>query len=192
MDSNQQDLDKVDKKNEDDLLSQPRAAEDDGNQHVEREMLLESSSIVLDDKATGRPNYKYAGFWMRFWAYLLDLVVIGSINGIIIYPTFRLLDVSINEASMFAPVSIVTAVTFYAYFVLMTKFFGQTIGKMVFGLKVIALEGQKLNWSAIIFREWIGRFISGTILILYILVGFLPKKQGLHDLFADTTVIHER
>ena len=42
------------------------------------------------------------------------------------------------------------------------------------------------------FREWIGRFISGTIIILYVVVGFLPKKQGIHDLFADTTVIHER
>ena len=132
-------------------------------------------------------HYRYAGFWMRFWAYLLDLLVIGSINGIVVYPIFRALDLSLNKASMFAPVSIVTAIIFYAYFVLMTKFFGQTLGKMVFGLKVISLQDQKLSWSAIMFREWIGRFISGTIIILYVVVGFLPKKQGIHDLFADTT-----
>ncbi|MCQ6274397.1 RDD family protein [Bacillus sp. V3B] len=155
-------------------------------------MLLEDTSVFLDDKRVEAPYYKYAGFWMRFWAYLLDLVVIGSINGITVYPIFRALDFSRSDASMFAPISIVTAVTFYAYFVFMTKFFGQTIGKMVFGLKVISLQGQKLNWSTIIFREWIGRFISGTILILYVVVGFLPKKQGIHDLFADTTVVYER
>jgi len=165
MDSNQQDIEKV--------------------ELVDEEMSLAETEITT-------PEIRFAGFWMRFWAYLLDLIVIGSINGVVIYPAFRALDLSLNDASIFAPVSIVTAVFFYAYFVLMTKFFGQTLGKMVFGLKVISLGNQKLGWGAIIFREWIGRFISGTIFILYVAVGFLPKKQGIHDLFADTTVIHER
>ena len=124
----------------------------------------------------------YAGFWIRFWAYLLDLVVIASINGILIYPIFRLTDLPMDEGSIFAPLSIVTAIVFYAYFVLMTKYFRQTLGKMVFGLKVTTLENSKLSWSTVLFREWIGRFISGTVFILYIVVGFLPKKQGIHDL----------
>ena len=101
-------------------------------------------------------------------------------------------DLSLSEANMFAPAAIITAIVFYGYFVLMTKYFGQTLGKMVFGLRVVSLNDEKLNWSTILFREWIGRFISGTILILYIVVGFLPKKQGIHDLFADTTVVHVR
>lgn len=135
---------------------------------------------------------RYAGFWMRFWAYLLDLVVIGSINRLLIYPVFRAFDLSLAETSMFAPIAILTALTFYLYFVLMTKFLGQTLGKMAFGIKVIPLKGDSLSWGTVLFREWIGRFISSAILILYIVVAFLPKKQGLHDLFADTTVIHEK
>jgi uncharacterized RDD family membrane protein YckC len=91
---------------------------------------------------------------------------------------------------MFSPVSISSAVIFYLYFVLMTKFFNQTLGKMVFGLKVINLDQERLTWGTVLFREWIGRFISATIVIGYIIVAFLPKKQGLHDLFTDTTVIH--
>jgi uncharacterized RDD family membrane protein YckC len=134
---------------------------------------------------------RFAGFWMRFWAYLLDLVVIGSIERILINPIFRFFDISLYEQSMFAPISIGTAFIFYAYFVLMTKIFGQTIGKMVFGLRVVTLEGKPLTWSTILFREWIGRFISTTLLISYIIVAFLPKKQGLHDLFVDTTVVHK-
>ena len=167
MDSEQQDLEKVD-------------------------LMVEEKEFVQDHKVRNALEVKYAGFWMRFWAYLLDLLVIGSINGIVVYPIFRALDLSLNDANMFAPVSIVTAIIFYAYFVLMTRFFGQTLGKMVFGLRVISLNDQSLSWGAIMFREWIGRFISGTIIILYVVVGFLPKKQGIHDLFADTTVIHER
>lgn len=133
---------------------------------------------------------RYAGFWMRFWAYLLDLIVIGSMVRLLINPLFRLLDISLAEYNMFAPISIASAVIFYLYFVLMTKFFQQTLGKMVFGLKVIDLKHEKLSWGTIIFREWIGRFISVTVLIGYLIVAFLPKKQGLHDLFTDTTVIH--
>ena len=133
----------------------------------------------------------YAGFWTRFWAYLLDLIVIGSINRMIINPVFRALDVSLIEDGIFSPVSIATAIVFYLYFVLMTKYLGQTLGKMVFGLKVVELDGKGLTWGTVIFREWIGRFISATIMVLYVVVAFTKKKQGLHDLFADTTVIYE-
>jgi uncharacterized RDD family membrane protein YckC len=134
---------------------------------------------------------RFAGFWMRFWAYLLDLIVIGSIDRLLINPIFRFLDIPLTEFNLLAPISIATAITFYAYFVLMTRFFSQTLGKMAFGLKVIDLNGQKLTWGTIIFREWIGRFISATIWVGYLVVAFLPKKQGLHDIFTDTTVIHE-
>ncbi|MGM7682133.1 RDD family protein [Cytobacillus sp. Hm23] len=134
----------------------------------------------------------HAGFWMRFWSYLFDLVVIGSINRIILYPLFRLLDLPLKDSGMFAAISIATAFTFYLYFVLMTKYFHKTLGKMVFGLRVINIKGDHLTWSTILFREFIGRFISKFFMIGYILVAFLPKKQGLHDIFADTTVVHER
>nr|WP_245948423.1 RDD family protein [Falsibacillus pallidus] len=129
---------------------------------------------------------------MRFWAYLLDLIVIGSIDRLLIKPVFRLLDFQLHDTSMFAPISILFAIVFYGYFVLMTKYFGATIGKMVFGLRVISVKRDRLTWGTVLFREWIGRYISATVAILYILVAFMPKKQGLHDVFADTTVIHER
>lgn len=139
---------------------------------------------------------KYAGFWMRFWAYLVDLIIIGSIVRMLVKPIFRLLDIPLNSAlyeiEAFAPITIVSAVIFYSYFVFMTKFLGQTIGKMIFGLKVIPLKGEKLTWGTILFREWIGRFISATTWIGYLVVAFLPQKQGIHDLFSDTTVIYER
>jgi uncharacterized RDD family membrane protein YckC len=152
--------------------------------------------MLIDEEYTTPPPLTetifYAGFWMRFWAYLLDLLVIGSLNRLVIYPLFRVLDVSTSDSSMFAAVSIATAITYYLYFVLMTKKFNQTIGKMVFGLKVTTISGESMTWSTIIFREFIGRFISKVIIVGFIIVAFLPKKQGLHDVFADTSVIHER
>lgn len=137
------------------------------------------------------PGVRYAGFWMRFWAYLADLIVIGSINRLLVKPVFLYFGWDLSESGMFAPAAIAYAVVFYAYFVFMTKAFGQTLGKMIFGLRVISLEEKKLTWSTVLFREWIGRYISATIWILYAVVGFTEKKQGIHDMFADTTVIHE-
>jgi hypothetical protein len=56
---------------------------------------------------------RYAGFWMRFWAYLLDLLVVGSIERILIKPLFRVLDLPLAQFNMFAPISIASAVIFY-------------------------------------------------------------------------------
>jgi uncharacterized RDD family membrane protein YckC len=147
-----------------------------------------AKSVTIQEPDT--ISIRFAGFWMRFWAYLLDLIVIGSIERLIINPLFRSFEIPLVEFNMFAPISIASAIIFYLYFVLMTKYFHQTLGKMVFGLRVVDLKSDKLSWGTILFREWIGRFISATIIVGYIVVAFLPKKQGLHDLFTDTSVIH--
>ncbi|MFT4414985.1 RDD family protein [Fredinandcohnia humi] len=134
---------------------------------------------------------RYSGFWMRFWAYLIDLLVIGSLYRILIYPAFRALDISLSKSEIFSAASITTSIVFYLYFILMTKYFQQTLGKMVFGLRVVSVNNKPLTWLTVIFREGIGRYISKLLFIGYIIIAFLPKKQGIHDLFADTTVIHE-
>lgn len=134
---------------------------------------------------------KPAGFWVRFWAYLIDLIVISGVTSILFKPVFALLGAEISTDSWFAPFAILSSVLFYAYFVLMTKFFSQTVGKMIFGIKVVSLKKERLDWATLLFREWVGRLISVTVLPLYLIVGFTPLKQGVHDFFADTTVVHE-
>ncbi|MBM7692897.1 putative RDD family membrane protein YckC [Peribacillus deserti] len=136
--------------------------------------------------------HHFAGFWMRFWAYLLDLLVIWSISRLLVKPAVYLLNPAHKEVLGFSLYEAGSAIVFYLYFVLMVRFFKQTIGKMVFGLKVISLKHHSLTWGTIIFRELVGRFISKFILIGYAVAGFLPKKQGLHDIFADTAVVFEK
>jgi uncharacterized RDD family membrane protein YckC len=137
-------------------------------------------------------NPLLAGFWIRLWAYLIDLLVVSSVNRILIYPLFGIIGLNNNNSFIFSPVSIATAIIFFGYFVLMTKYLNQTLGKMIFGLKVISIKEENVRWGTIIFRELIGRYISKTIWIGYLIVAFTPKKQALHDIFADTQVIHEK
>ncbi len=133
---------------------------------------------------------KPAGFWVRFWAYVIDLLVVAGLTSILAKPAFALLGIE-TTGPWYAPYAIVSAVIFYGYFIVMTKIFGQTIGKMVMGIRVVSLKSDKLSLMTLLFREWIGRFISVTILPLYWIVGFTPLKQGIHDYIADTTVVHE-
>ncbi|MFN2747641.1 MULTISPECIES: RDD family protein [Bacillus] len=138
-------------------------------------------------------EHAYAGFWIRFWAFLLDGIVVGSLNRLVISPVFSLLNLP-KESGLFtfSLYSVTTAIVFFAYFAVMTKYFRQTLGKMVFGLKVVSLIPEKgLTWDVILFREFIGRYIN-SLYITYIVVAFSPKKQGVHDFIADTAVVHEK
>lgn len=150
---------------------------------------VKGSDHVRNESHLKESNDHFAGFWMRFWAYLLDLIVVGSIYRLIIEPFFTLLDLP-KSSFIFSTNQILSAVLFFSYFVFMTKYLGQTLGKMVFGLAVISLKNDKLTWGDVLFREFIGRYISKTIWIGYLIVAFTRKKQGLHDLFSDTSVIH--
>lgn len=158
----------------------------EGLDHPEKDQPVEKETVV---------DYTnlLAGFWIRFWAYLIDLIVIGSINRILVYPLLQLIGIDTNDSYIFSVVSNITAITFFAYFVIMTKLLKQTLGKMVFGLKVVSTKGEEnLNWGTILFRELIGRYISKMIWVGYVIAAFTPKKQALHDIFADTLVIHEK
>lgn len=78
----------------------------------------------------------------------------------------------------------------------MTRFFRQTLGKMIFGIEVISAKGDRLTWGQLFFREGVGRFLhqapilGNLTLLAYIVVACTPKKQGVHDLFAETYVVH--
>ncbi|WP_332651070.1 RDD family protein [Lysinibacillus sp. 54212] len=135
---------------------------------------------------------KAAGFWMRFWAFTIDSLIVAAIIGILINPIFLLMDWSLNESVWYAPIVIISGVIYYSYFVIFTKFFSQTLGKMILGLRVQKDNGEPLDWSTVIFRECIGRFISNTFFkVPYLLVIFTPQHKGVHDFVADTSVIHE-
>lgn len=136
---------------------------------------------------------RYAGFWMRFWAYITDLIIVFSINGILLSTISFVNDGAPITVGYWTLNAILGSLVFFAYFVLMTKKLGQTLGKMIFGLKVIRSDHKPLQWRDLLFREVVMRFIYRAFFILnilYLVVAFNNEKQGLHDIVGNTRVIH--
>src|SRR5690625_4512142 len=160
------------------------------NQENERTVSVTDTEQIDTGVLIRKP--RYAGFWMRFWAFLTDLIVVFSINGLLLFP-LKFINNGVIDVGFWTLNGILSAIVFYIYFLLMTKYFGQTLGKMLFGLRVIRSDSEPLRWSDLLFREVIGRFIykvMSFLTLLYIVVAFTPEKQGIHDMFGDTRVVH--
>lgn len=174
----------------------------DSNASLPEEQIVSNPSIQEEQIVSNTINQqilveeqydeKTAGFWMRFWAFIVDTLIVGAVVGILVNPIFHLFGWSLSETTWYSPMTIISGLIYYVYFVLTTKFWEQTLGKMIFGLKVKHKNGEKLDWSTVVFREVVGRFISNKILIIYIMVAFMPKNHGLNDLIADTVVVQEK
>lgn len=157
---------------------------------VQEEPVQQRSIVTQEQEFIKKP----AGFWIRFWAYLIDIIIVGAISGLLVKPIFRVVDYPIKDPIflLYSPYKLILLALFLAYFLLMTKFFSQTVGKMIVGIRVVKKSGEPLGWGTLLFREVVGRYISKTLLIPYLLVILMPRKEALHDLFADTEVVHEQ
>ncbi|WP_420853994.1 RDD family protein [Staphylococcus ratti] len=137
----------------------------------------------------------YAGFGIRFLSYIIDLIILWAVSNIVINPLLTLTGADSFKLwiDYFSLSNVLNALLYFLYFVLMTKFFQQTLGKMILGIQVYRNDFKPFQWSDVLFREWIGRIISNIMLGLpYLAVIFTPKHIGVHDYFADTVVVKKK
>ncbi len=74
----------------------------------------------------------------------------------------------------------------------MTYFNGQTLGKIMLGLRVVKKNGRRISWLDALLRNVFGYTISGIFLLGYIWAVFDRENQGWHDKMAGTVVVDER
>ena len=149
-----------------------------------------SSPTTFEDYVKLSENF-YAGFWQRFMAYIIDLIVVASITGLFNTVTLNYLNVGV-KLSLIGEYTLSFIIVLFTYFILMTYFFSQTLGKVIMKIKVETNKGEKLSWSDVIYREVVGRILTTVLFYIpYLLIGILPKKKGLHDYIADTVVVKE-
>ncbi|HEY9717690.1 MAG TPA: RDD family protein [Trichormus sp.] len=145
----------------------------------------------------------YAGFWLRFAACGIDLflacasMIPVALIGAIPYLFFtneaegdpneimRSLSSAYTAVYVFA---IVTASWFY-FIVFECSKLQATPGKLVFGLRVTDEHGQRITFLRSAART-ASKILSASMMMAgYILAGFTPRKQALHDLIASCLVV---
>jgi uncharacterized RDD family membrane protein YckC len=127
------------------------------------------------------PDYFYAGFFIRLFAFTIDVILIGALSHLFLFFLSESLVKTVLSLSIYL-----------LYFILMTKFTnGQTLGKMIFGIRVIAINEEKLSWTTILVREGFGRYLQKVLWIMYSLTIFTRYKQHVIDLLTDTSVVTE-
>ena len=151
----------------------------------------------------------YAGFWIRFGAWVIDTIILAVVSFIILFilvagALIGSLSTIYNPALFYTATFHGTAAVgfalwwismlainwlYYAYQESSVK--QATLGKQVFGLIVTSVDGERISFARASAR-WVGRIISGLIFCIgYIMIAFTEKKQGLHDMIADTLVVYK-
>ncbi|NQX66597.1 RDD family protein [Paenibacillus alba] len=129
---------------------------------------------------------QYAGFWIRFVAVLID--------GIAIQAVFLILSFITNSSPLKPSLgmSVLQYAISWSYSVILTVLLGQTLGKMIMGIRVVRKDGLPNTWASILLREIIGKIVSAIILCIgYIMAGIDSEKRALHDRMAGTRVVRK-
>lgn len=137
-----------------------------------------------------------AGFFPRLGAYLIDSLLVGMVLLCLKIPV-GILEFVIPDALIFENVLFhfnIFDIIFYLlallYFVLTTSITGTTIGKRLFNLTVVDAEGKNLTFWNALYRESIGKYLSGVFYFGYIMIFIDKNNRAFHDYLCDSSVIY--
>lgn len=131
-------------------------------------------------------NVRYAGFWIRTGAYLLDVVFLFLL---MIIPMIVVIMMTGDPNSGLG--TLVTLVVGICYYVIPVSGPKQaTWGKHILGLKIIRVDGAPVG-GGLAFGRYLSYLISALpFLIGFFMIGWTNQKRGLHDMICGTRVIH--
>jgi uncharacterized RDD family membrane protein YckC len=140
---------------------------------------------------TSQREVKYAGFWRRFAAYLIDLFVLhffGYIISLVLASIFVQVG-GRDQLSVQLVASMIALLTSWLYFSIFESSSAQaTPGKHTIGIIVTDYKGNRISfWRAT--GRFFGRTPSTlTLFFGYFICGWTQKKQTLHDMIAGCLV----
>ena len=137
---------------------------------------------------------RYAGFWKRLIAAIIDGVILTIIAQIVFTVVFNVNIESLetDNPALLGKINIMSIIFGWLYFALMESSPKQgTLGKMALGIKVTDLNGNKIDFGRATGRHF-SKFISAIILFIgFLMIAFTSRKQGLHDMIAGCLVINK-
>jgi uncharacterized RDD family membrane protein YckC len=143
----------------------------------------------------------YGSFLNRLLAIIIDglIMVVGTVVPYVLIalalmagrkPEPNSLSPLLSMGVGFALATLAIACLPVVYEVVMIGKRGATFGKAFRKLKVVRTNGEPVSMGRSVLRVIIKLFLSGILLIGYLMALFTEKKQALHDLMADTVVVH--
>ncbi len=136
----------------------------------------------------------YAGFISRLLAYTIDLIiVVVSLIGIgwVMRTAAEIFQMDFIIVSVFwiAVAGVLSFLFMAVYYVFFWSLTGQTPGKMIFGVRVVSVDGGRVSiWQSI--RRFVGYLISFILYLGYLWILVDDRRQGWHDKIANTLVVY--
>ncbi len=162
---------------------------------------------------------RYAGFWARFVAYVIDSILLAVIQTFVFIVLALFIGVAVpfvNEPetsghyvkfvmqteyetydmlgfAFWSLLGSVNVITTWLYFALLQSSPKQaTLGKAAMGMIVVDENFERLTFLKATVR-YFSKYVSGMLLYFgYIMAAFSRYKRALHDIIAGTYVIYDR
>jgi len=134
---------------------------------------------------------EYAGFWKRFLAWIIDSILLGVLNLILGIVLALIIGAEDNTDTTFMVISYSLGIMigWLYYAIAESSSYQATPGKIALGIIVTDSEGKRISFLRATGR-YFAKIISWIILLIgFIMIAFTQKKQGLHDILADTLVV---
>jgi len=153
---------------------------------------------------------EYAGFWLRFGAWVIDYLIlmvpftiISLSMGLGVAMTKLLSQMESDQTAAISayavavqPITYVLLVIGFVYYAAFESSKWQaTPGKMAVGIRVTDTEGKRISVGRAAGRNAIRLVNAFTFLVpmvFYVTAAFTQRKQGVHDLLASTYVLTGR
>ncbi len=137
-----------------------------------------------------------AGFFARFLAFALDTILLSFFVCLILMATAAGFMVSAESlsAARFMNLWLIFSLSCSSialfYFTYLTMEGGATIGKRVFGLKVVGKDGKYIGPLRAFVRST-AYLLSALLWVISLITVFLFRGRALHDMIAGTQVVYE-
>jgi uncharacterized RDD family membrane protein YckC len=147
------------------------------------------------------PRVGYAGFWIRFLAWLIDAILLWVLNvgahtvirlsaGISIFPLWR--SVPSAPPSLVCSEFLIDLAVNWLYFALFESSAAQgTLGKQALRLRVTDLSGRRISFARATGRYFAKIVSFITLCVGFVIIAFTGRRQGLHDMIAETVVLRD-
>jgi uncharacterized RDD family membrane protein YckC len=181
-------------------LAVRRATPDVARRRTPRTVRREDSELALqpDTSTAGIPSGEHdaaaaavASRLARISSALIDLLLIGGIDAAVLYLTLAIAGLSFDAVRSIPaiPMAAFLLMLNAGYLIAFTAAGGQTIGKMIAGIRVVGDDGGRVDLAAAVLRS------AGVILSLaalglpYLPALFTEDARAVHDRLAGTRVV---